>query len=185
MVSSRLKDLIFKKLYKDLSHVEIIHFHDYIWFIDREEKFWYFRYCKSDGRLLWRYGFFTKFFVLFTMDESDFTPVISSWVEDVLNCKVDTTIPKLFPDNQRVEEVLNYKVSTTSITFLGVSEQVKKVLNYNVNTSETHDRGQVNTVEEVLNYKVVTTGISRLRLFDQVEDVLNCKVSTTKTSLWH
>ena len=114
MVSSRLKDLIFKKLYKDLSHVEIIHFHDYIWFIDREEKFWYFRYCKSDGRLLWRYGFFTKFFVLFTMDDSEFTPVISSWVEEVLNYRVNTTETQIMKFSFMVEEVLNYKVDTTS-----------------------------------------------------------------------
>ena len=91
MVSSRLKDIIFKKLYSDLSRVEIIHYKTYIWFIDREDKCWYFRYDKSDGTLLWKYGFFSNFFTLFTMCDSEFTHILSSWVEDVLNCKVNTT----------------------------------------------------------------------------------------------
>ncbi len=84
MVSGRLRGIIDKKLSEDLSHVEIIEYKGEIWFIDREDKFWYFIYNKSNGQLLWKYGFFSNFFTIFTMDSDEFTPVISSWVEDAL-----------------------------------------------------------------------------------------------------
>ena len=110
MVSGRLKDIIYKKLCEDLSRVEMIHYKTFVWFIDRENKCWYFRYDKSNGLLLWKYGFFSDFFTIFTMDSNEFTPIISSWVEEVLNCKVTTTssgdgVPLIW-----VEEVLNHNV---------------------------------------------------------------------------
>ena len=61
MVSSRLKDIIYKKLYEDLSHVEIIEYKGEIWFIDRENKSWYFIY-NTNGTMWWKYGFFCTFF---------------------------------------------------------------------------------------------------------------------------
>ena len=157
MVSSRLKDIIFKKLYSDLSRVEIIHYQTYIWFIDREDKCWYFRYDKSDGTLLWKYGFFSNFFALFTMCDSEFTPILSSWVEEVLNCKVNTTIPPCVYRYGWVEEVLNCKVNTT------VSADVSVIT----------------LMEEVLNYRVNTTTIKYGRFPISVKEVLNCKVTTT------
>ena len=85
----RLKKIIFNKLYEDLKNAEIIHFEDSIWFIDREKKFWYLEYEK-DGILWWKYDFFTNFFMLFSMERSEFEGVIADWVEEVLNCKVKT-----------------------------------------------------------------------------------------------
>ena len=64
MVSDRLKDIIFKKLYKELSKVEIIPYKESVYFIDRDNKYWYFEYEK-DGKLWYRYDFFKNFFVLF------------------------------------------------------------------------------------------------------------------------
>ena len=70
MISDKLKNLIFKKLYKHLSSVEIIHYDDCIWFIDRETKFWYFNYHTLENKLWWRGAFFFDFFFLFSMDHS-------------------------------------------------------------------------------------------------------------------
>ena len=61
MVSERLKQVVFKHLYRELGNVEIIPYKDSIWLIDREKEHWYFEFEK-DGRLWWRYGFFINFF---------------------------------------------------------------------------------------------------------------------------
>jgi len=113
MISDRLKEIIFNKLYSDLSRVEIIHYETYIWFIDREDKSWYFRYDKSDGTLLWRYYFFIDFFTLFTMSSIEFVPVISSWVEQVINNKVTKTVQWVSNNVLWVEQVINNKVTKT------------------------------------------------------------------------
>ena len=90
MVSERLKQIIFKQLYKELSNVEIIPYRDSIYFIDRDKKYWYFEYEKS-GELWWRYDFFTSFFLLFSLEPNDYQKIMGDWVEEVLNCKVDST----------------------------------------------------------------------------------------------
>ena len=78
-INPKLKKIIFDKLYKDLSHVEIIlHETKSIWFIDRKEKYWIFE-LKNSGHLWWRWAFFSKFFHLFSMQPSDFEPIISEW----------------------------------------------------------------------------------------------------------
>ena len=179
MVSSRLKDIIFKKLYSDLSRVEVIHYKTYIWFIDREDKCWYFRYDKSDGTLLWKYSFFSNFFALFTMCDSEFTPILSSWVEEVLNCKVNTTLEPFGYYEYEVEEVLNCKVNTTDIGTFSNSYMVEEVLNCKVNTTVSADVSVITLMEDVLNYRVNTTTIKYGRFPISVKEVLNCKVTTT------
>ena len=179
MVSSRLKDIIFKKLYSDLSRVEIIHYKTYIWFIDREDKCWYFRYDKSDGTLLWKYSFFSNFFTLFTMCDSEFTPILSSWVEEVLNCKVNTTLEPFGYYEYEVEEALNCKVNTTDIGTFSNSYMVEEVLNCKVNTTVSADVSVITLMEDVLNYRVNTTTIKYGRFPISVKEVLNCKVTTT------
>ena len=179
MVSSRLKDIIFKKLYSDLSRVEIIHYKTYIWFIDREDKCWYFMYDKSDGTLLWKYGFFSNFFALFTMCDSEFTPILSSWVEEVLNCKVNTTLEPFGYYEYEVEEALNCKVNTTDIGTFSNSYMVEEVLNCKVNTTVSADVSVITLMEDVLNYRVNTTTIKYGRFPISVKEVLNCKVTTT------
>ena len=93
-VSDRLKQLIFKQLYKELGNAEIIPYNDSIWFIDREEKYWYFEF-ENTGTLYWRYSFFPSFFTIFSLEREDFEPILSSWVEEVLNHKVSTTAATL------------------------------------------------------------------------------------------
>jgi hypothetical protein len=104
-MNDKLKKIIFDKLYKDLSHVEIIPYNNNVYFIDREKKYWYFEY-KKNGTLWWRYGFFIDFFFLFSMGKSEFEWIISEWVEEVLNCKVKTPLPENGRGRGEVEEVL-------------------------------------------------------------------------------
>ena len=157
MVSSKLKDIIYKKLYSELSHLEIIKYKEEIWFIDRDNKYWYFIY-NDNGTMWWRYDFFFTFFEFFSItDDNEFIPIISSWVEEVLNCKVTTTQTSPMLEHLSVEEVLNCKVTTTY----------------------THWQIGIQKVEEVLNCKVTTTLPEFVVASSMVEEVLNCKVSTT------
>ena len=153
MIHDRLKQIIFKKLYKDLSHVEIIPYEKSIWFIDREEKYWYLEYEKPDV-LWWRWGYFTDFFTLFSIETEEFKWVLSEWVEEVLNCKVKTPHEEVPATLVMVEEVLNCKVKTPSngrpFNFLKVEE----VLNYKVKTPLFLLGVYTNQVEEVLDYNV-------------------------------
>ena len=86
----RIKKRIFDKLYNDLKGAEIIDCGDSIWVVDRDKEYCYLKYEKS-GNLWWRYQFFDNFFLLFSMERSQYEQVISEWVEEVLNCKVGTT----------------------------------------------------------------------------------------------
>ena len=156
MVSDRLKDIIFKKLYKELSKVEIIHYQGSVYFIDRDNKYWYFEYEKSN-KLWWRYDFFINFFVLFSLGPDDYEKVMGEWVEEVLNCKVDTTDRFKLQLRSLVEEVLNCKVTTTDWI---------------------EDEG-IRTVEEILNCKVITTSGSMAQPPKLVDDILNHKVDVT------
>ena len=177
MVSGRLKDFIFKKLYKDLSHVEIIEYKGEIWFIDRKEMFWYFIYTKSNGQMWWRYSFFTPFFLLFSLPSDEFTHILSSWVEDVLNCKVTTTYQLKISQNYSVEEVLNCKVTTTETIINGYPLSVEDVLNCRVTTTKPIISILAITVEDVLNCRVTTTMIDRGIPRHEVEEVLNKNIN--------
>ena len=177
-VTDRLKQVVFKQLYKELGNAEIIPYKDSIWFINREEKYWYFEF-ETNGTLYWRYSFFPNFFEIFSLLRDDFEPILSEWVEEVLNHKVDTT----YTDNGRniimVEEVLNHRVNTAiGIGTLQVL-QVEEVLNHRVNTAGIHEPNILVQVEEVLNNKVNTTFVSMTTHVPQIEEVLNHKVSST------
>jgi len=156
MVTDKLKQLIFKHLYKELGNVEIIPYKDSVWFIDRENCYWYFQLSK-DGCLFWRYSFFPSFFSIFSLEQSEFEPIISSWVEEVLNHKVSTTVFVPFADTRMVEEVLNHKVSETFEVDAAQKRKVKKVLDSKVSTTEGNIGSKGRLVEEVLNHKVDTT----------------------------
>jgi hypothetical protein len=131
MISDRLKKFIFRKLYNDLSHVEIISFKNSIWFIDREEKFWYFE-LQSDGTLWWRYQFFSDFFILFSLERDDYQSILARWVEEVLNSRIYRTSPNYSDRYSKGEEVLNSKVHTTHFGASVCADQVEEVLNSKV-----------------------------------------------------
>jgi len=158
MVSSRLKQVIFKKLYMDLKGVEIIPYNNSIYFIDREKKYWYFEYEKN-GELWWRYGFFSNFFQFFSLESNDYSIIMGEWVEEVLNCKVSSTEFLNKHPFLKVEEVLNCKVSSTSMPKAVYSTTVDEVLNCRVSLKNGlgTDGIEIEIVEEVLNCRVCST----------------------------
>jgi len=151
-INDRLKNIIFKKLYNDLSHVEIIPYEGDIWFIDRNIKYWYLE-LKNNGKLWWRSNFFDRFFQAFSLERNNYESLIAEWVEEVLNNKVNTTIPLPNPPTNRVEEVLNRKVLTTPESCIHGYELVEEVLNRKVLTTHFEQLVSQYEVEEVLNSK--------------------------------
>jgi hypothetical protein len=150
VISNGLKKVIFKKLYEDLAHVEIISYNNSIWFIDRENKYWYLEYDK-DGTLFWRYPFFNNFFLIFLLECDEYKPVISEWVEEVLKYKVVTTDTQIEPFNKMVEEVLNYKVKKTESTHFICQENIDNALEYKITEIRLPQRRRKLPLEEVLN----------------------------------
>jgi hypothetical protein len=150
MVSDKLKQFIFKRLYKKLGNTEIIPHENSIWFINREKKYWYFEFEGNDT-LWWRYDFFPSFFSMFSLERADFEQILASWVEEVLNHRVNTATNWGWSHHCKVEEVLNHKVSTTQglSTFRNIL--VEEVLNHKVETTFILGSDECGAVEEVLN----------------------------------
>jgi hypothetical protein len=105
-IDDRLKKFIFKKLSNDLSHVEVIPYHTKIFFIDRNNKYWYL-ILRNDGHLWWRWEFFDIFFGTFSLEYNDYPSLIKEWVEQLLNQKVKTLAFLDGDEMDEVEEVLN------------------------------------------------------------------------------
>ena len=107
-IDDKLKKFIFKRLAKDLSHVEVITFEvtGSIWFIDRDEKYWYLQLYKN-GDLWYRMDFFENFFSMFSLEESDYEPIIKEWAEQALNRNVRGLLPVDDPRVSFVKLVLN------------------------------------------------------------------------------
>ena len=179
MVPDRLKKIIFRKLYDDLSHMEIISFRNSIWFIDREEKYWYFE-LQSDGTLWWRYQFFSDFFILFSLERDDYQSILARWVEEVLNSRVNKAYEAEHYEDSQVEEVLNSRVYTTLVARGGNGWKVEEVLNFRVRTTGHTLSEGFGRVEEALNSRVNTTHGYELKRGGLVEEALNSRVNTTK-----
>jgi len=172
MISDRLKQIIFHKLYDDLSHVEIIPYVDSIWFIDRDKKYWYFEYEPKMEFLWWRDSFFEDFFILFSLEVNEFQPVLVEWVQEVLNSKVIKTIGWSFIHECGVEEVLN--CGDTAPTFVKVGSNrsltgqfdpiVENVLNYKVDTASPTLGERLSVLEGVLNNKEEIVEDIRVRI---------------------
>ena len=154
-MNDKLKQIIFDKLYEDLKHVEIIPYYNDIWFIDRKEKHWYFEYEKS-GDLWWRWDFFDDFFQLFSMEFKEYQWVISEWVEEVLNYKVETPISNGYRAPNIVEEVLNCKVTTLKKIDYEQKKTVEDVLNYKVKTLDHCVAYDIADIQEILNFNSET-----------------------------
>jgi hypothetical protein len=172
MVTERLKQVVFKHLYKELGNAEIIPYKDSVWFIDRENCYWYFQLSK-DGCLFWRYSFFPSFFSIFSLEQSEFEPIISSWVEEVLNSKVSTTPKACSLSDLKVEEVLNHKVSSTEFPIGRARCGVEEILNHKVSETFEVDAAQKRKVKKVLDSRVSTTKNNSLFSERSVEEVLN------------
>ena len=181
MISEKLKSVIFDKLYQDLKHCEIIPYDGSIYIIARDNKFWYFEYDKG-GTLWWRYDFFNTFFELFSLTYKQFQSILGEWVEEVLNCKVLTTLACSVKDTLTVEEVLNCKVLKSALSTSSKTKWVEDVLNCKVLTTESLSLPLRLRMEEILNCKVLTTKKVWGAPLNKVEDILNCKVLTTNST---
>jgi hypothetical protein len=183
MVTNKLKDIIFKKLYKDLSHVEIITYENDIWFIDRDDKYWFFKY-DSTGRLWWRRLYFNNFFTLFSLTSIEFVPIISSWVEEVLNYKVNRTISSPNSNTHLVEDVLNN--DNEEPTYESDPKhffEVDEVLKYKVKLTPSFILDKQPEVENVLKHTVKSSSCNQWYLEDVAKDVLSYTVKHTTTWL--
>ena len=165
-----LKKIVFKKLNQDLSKVEIIVSENKsIWFIDRANKYWYFELEKS-GKLWWRYEFFTNFFPLFCLEIDEFQPLLSEWVEGILNRGVSSTSNPGANAYDQVEGILNSGVSATGDLGMERIATVEGILNHGY-------RKGSRKVDEVLNHKVVTTEYCGIIPSYDLEEVLNREIN--------
>ena len=169
-MNPRLKNIIFRKLNDELSKVEIIVAENKsIWFINRANKYWYFELEKS-GKLWWRYEFFTDFFIIFCLEVNEFQPILSEWVEGILNSGVSTTNGVQMKKHLQVEEALNRGVSSTLMHGNNEIGKVEGVLNHGY-------RKGSRKVDEVLNHKVVTTEYCGIIPSYDLEEVLNREIN--------
>jgi hypothetical protein len=170
MISEKLKSIIFDKLYQDLKHCEIISYDKSVYFIDRDNKYWYFELEKS-GKLWWRYEFFTDFFPLFCLEIDEFQPLLSEWVEGILNSNINmttrsghrlhSTVEGILnhgyrKGSRKVDEVLNHKVSITEYCGIIPNYDLEEVLNREINELDGGELLDISTLEKVLNHKVVS-----------------------------
>jgi hypothetical protein len=165
-----LKKIVFRKLNQDLSKVEIILSENQsIWFIDRANKYWYFELEKS-GKLWWRYEFFTNFFPLFCLEIDEFQPLLSEWVEGILNCGVSSTSNPGANAYDQVEGILNSGVSSTGDLGMERISTVESILNHGY-------RKGSRKVDEVLNHKVSITEYCGIIPNYDLEEVLNREIN--------
>ena len=195
-MNPRLKQIIKNKLSEDFSSVSIINYNGSIWFIDAKSKYWYLELYKKTKTLWWRLDFFEDFFLLFSMEQREFVPIIIEWVQEVLNGKVVSTIAEADVIVASVEEVLNGEVVTTrspsgprqvmveevldgkilsTVGNLPPSQvMVEKILGEVVYTQGTPASFRME-VGEVLKGEVVSTLRQKRRQETQVKEILNTK----------
>ena len=169
-----LKKIVFRKLNQDLSKVEIILSENQsIWFIDRANKYWYFELEKS-GKLWWRYEFFTDFFILFCLEVNEFQPILSEWVEGILNRGVSATGDLGMERIATVEKIFDSNVNMTRYLYTRSGHRlhstVEGILNHGY-------RKGSRKVDEVLNHKVVTTEYCGIIPSYDLEEVLNREIN--------
>lgn len=105
-MNNKLKQIIFNKLYEDLKHVEIIPYNNSMWFINREEEYWYLE-CTKNGVMWWRWEFFDNFFLLFSMEEIEYQSIISEWAELMLKSKI------------KIKKVSEFKINEVFCWYIG------------------------------------------------------------------
>ena len=165
-----LKKIVFRKLNQDLSKVEIILSENQsIWFIDRANKYWYFELEKS-GKLWWRYEFFTDFFIIFCLEVNEFQPILSEWVEGILNRGVSATGDLGMERIATVEKIFDSNVNMTTRSGHRLHSTVESILNHGY-------RKGSRKVDEVLNHKVVTTEYCGIISSCDLEEVLNREIN--------
>lgn len=146
MVSERLKNIIFNRLYKELGHTEIIPYEGSLYFIDREKKEWYFEYSNDYHRTLWwQFNFFNEFFSIFSLEDTEYSKIIGLWVEEVLNSKIGKTDYVYFFPKSAVENLLTYngeslncKVEKTYVSYSKFLSEVEDILDGEIVSNKKH-----------------------------------------------
>jgi len=156
-MNPKLKQIIKNKLSEDFSSVSIIDYNGSIWFIDAKSKYWYLEVYKKTKTLWWRLDFFEDFFLLFSMEQREFVPVIIEWVEEVLNGKVASTLKALNPKSGKVEEVLNCEVVLTGSQLGSGWGLVEEVLKGEVISTYRQKRRQETQVEKILDTEAASS----------------------------
>ncbi len=148
MISDKLKQIIFNELYTQLKDVEIIPYNGSVWFINRDEKYWYLE-LNSNNHLWWRYSFFVDFFQLFSLEIYQIEPLIREWTESILN----------------------HRISKITIGHYGCRQLLEQMLDCNI---ESSNHSEYN-IDFVSNYNILTTGgnvgyaFRHDKLFDNIE----------------
>lgn len=171
-MNPKLKQIIKNKLSEDFSSVSIINYNGSIWFIDAKSKYWYLEVYKKTKTLWWRLDFFEDFFLLFSMEQREFVPVIIEWVEEVLNAKVVSTFRICATKNLKVEEVLKGEVVSTRRQKLRQETQVEEILN---TKGFSHDFVQEALVQDLIKNMIETTTPDSNSDYSRVEDALNSR----------
>ena len=167
MISNRIKNLIFEFLLKDLTKVEIIYYRDSIWFIDRDNRYWYFEYHKVDKHLWWRWSHFTTALTMFSMEAEKEQYLLGELVNMILTKK------------QKLEEKYPNKIFKTVGSVMNFEDKVDKVLNCEVETTGEMNAEQLWEVDKVLNYEVEKTAPMASVVPSWVDKVLNYEVEKT------
>jgi len=174
-MNPKLKQIIKNKLSEDFSSVSIINYNGSIWFIDAKSKYWYLELYKKTKTLWWRLDFFEDFFLLFSMEQREFVPIIIEWVEEVLNGKVVSTIAEADVIVASVEEVFNGEVVTTRSPSGPRQVMVEEVLKGEVVYTQGTPASFRMEVEQVLKGEVISTYRQKRRQETQVEEILKAK----------
>jgi hypothetical protein len=154
MVSDKLKQIIFNELYTQLKDVEIIPYNGSLWFINRDEKYWYLE-LNPNNHLWWRYSFFVDFFQLFSLEIKEYEPLIREWIESILN----------------------HKISKITIGHYGCRQLLEQMLDCNI---ESSNHSEYN-IDFISNYNILTTGGNGFhynKLFDNVLETTKIESSS-------
>lgn len=190
-MNDKIKKVICDYLVKDLYKVEIIYYRDSIWFIDRENRYWYFEYHKVDKHLWWRWSHFTQALKIFSMDAEKEQCIFGELVNMILTKKqnLESKYPnKIF---KTVGSVMNFEdkvdedtskneIKTTDGHGWKPRFMVDEVLNYEVKTTKRAVMDYIDEVDEALNNEVETTSGSDIAISQGLGEVLNFEVETTK-----
>jgi hypothetical protein len=186
----KVKKVIVDYLVKDLMPVEIIYYRDSIWFIDRERRYWYFEYHKTDKHLWWRWSHFQSALKIFSLNGEEHQGIFGELVNMILNKKqnletkypdkVFKTVGSILNFKEEVKEVLNCEVNKTGVRYFNGEWRVEEVLNCEVKKTLSGGAKKSMAAHKVLDQEVEKTKIWRWGDRSEVEEVLNCEVKTTE-----
>jgi hypothetical protein len=182
----KVKKVIVDYLVKDLMPVEIIYYKDSIWFIDREQRYWYFEYHKEDKHLWWRWSHFQSALKIFSLNGEEHQGIFGELVNMILNKKqnletkypdkVFKTVGSVMNFKEESKEVLNSKVNTTGVRYFNGEWRVEEALNCEVKKTLSGGAKKSMEAHKVLDQEVKTTVIPSERSFFRVDEVLNHEV---------